>query len=144
MPLVERKVSVPGRCAQRSSRVTGSRLVRAILSRVVKSQSLDRAFSALSDPTRRDILERLGSGPATLTELAHPLNMTLPGVLKHVRVLEGAPLVTTQRIGRTRECRLGPDGLDDASQWIATHRLRWERRLDRLEDFIEKTRRGAT
>jgi DNA-binding transcriptional ArsR family regulator len=111
---------------------------------VVKSQSLDRAFSALSDPTRRDILERLGSGPATLTELAHPLNMTLPGVLKHVRVLEGAQLVTTQRIGRTRECRLGPDGLDDASQWIATHRLRWERRLDRLEDFIEKTRRGAT
>jgi DNA-binding transcriptional ArsR family regulator len=111
---------------------------------VVKSQSLDRAFSALSDPTRRDILERLGRGPATLTELAHPLKMTLPGVLKHVRVLEGAQLVTTQRIGRTRECRLGPDGLDDASQWIATHRLRWERRLDRLEGFIEKTRRGAT
>jgi DNA-binding transcriptional ArsR family regulator len=123
--------------------VTGSRLVRAILDRVVKSQSLDRAFSALSDPTRRDILERLGSGPATLTELAHPLNMTLPGVLKHVRVLEGAHLVTTQRIGRTRECRLGPDGLDDASQWIATYRLWWERRLDRLEGFIEKTRRGA-
>jgi DNA-binding transcriptional ArsR family regulator len=110
---------------------------------VVRSQSLDRTLSALSDPTRRDILERLGSGPATLTELAHPLNMTLPGVLKHVRVLEGARLVTTQRIGRTRECRLGPDGLDDAAQWIATYRLRWERRLDRLEGVIEKTRRGA-
>jgi DNA-binding transcriptional ArsR family regulator len=70
--------------------------------------------------------------------------MTLPGVLKHVRVLEGARLVTTQRNGRTRECRLGPERLDDASQWIATYRLRWERRLDRLEDRIERTGRGAT
>lgn len=115
----------------------------AILNRVVKSQSLDRTFSALSDPTRRDILERLGSGPATLTELAHPLNMTLPGVLKHVRVLEGVQLVTTERTGRTRECRLGPKHLDDASQWIAIYQRRWERRLDRLEGLIDKTR-GAT
>jgi DNA-binding transcriptional ArsR family regulator len=111
---------------------------------VVKSQPLDRTFSALSDPTRRDILERLGSGPATLTDLAHPLNMTLPGVLKHVRVLERAQLVTTQRNGRTRECRLGPKRLDDASHWIAMYQRRWERRLDRLEGFIEGTRRGAT
>jgi DNA-binding transcriptional ArsR family regulator len=110
---------------------------------VVNSQSLNRTFSALSDPTRRDILERLGSGPVTLTELAHPLNMSLPGVLKHVRVLEGAELVTTQRIGRTRECRLGPEGLDGASQWIAMYQRRWERRLDRLEGFIERTRGGA-
>jgi DNA-binding transcriptional ArsR family regulator len=105
---------------------------------------LDRTFSALSDPTRRDILERLGSGPATLTELAHPLDMTLPGVLKHVRVLERAQLVTTRRNGRTRECRLGPKHLDDASQWIATYQRRWESRLDRLEGFIERTRGGAT
>jgi DNA-binding transcriptional ArsR family regulator len=110
---------------------------------MVKSRPLDRTFSALSDPTRRDILERLGRGPATLSELAHPLDMSLPGVLKHVRVLEGAQLVTTERNGRTRECRLGPEALDDASQWIATYRLRWERRLDRLEGFIEKTRGGA-
>jgi DNA-binding transcriptional ArsR family regulator len=110
---------------------------------VVKSHSLDRAFSALSDPTRRDILERLGSGPTSLTELAHPLNMTLPGVLKHVRVLERAQLVTTERVGRKRECRLGPQHLDDASQWIAMYQRRWERRLDRLEGFIEKTRGGA-
>jgi DNA-binding transcriptional ArsR family regulator len=111
---------------------------------VVKSQRLDRTFFALSDPTRRDILERLGSGPATLTDLAQPLNMTLPGVLKHVRVLERAQLVTTQRNGRTRECRLGPKHLDDASQWIAMYQRRWERRLDRLEGFIERTRGGAT
>jgi DNA-binding transcriptional ArsR family regulator len=111
---------------------------------VVKSESLDRTFSALSDPTRRAILERLGRGPATLSELAHPLDISLPGVLKHVRVLERAELVTTARSGRTRECRLGPDRLDDASQWIAMYRLRWERRLDRLEGFIERTRGRAT
>ena len=110
---------------------------------MVKSQLLDRTFSALSDPTRRDILERLGSGPASLTELAHPLNMTLPGVLKHVRVLERAQLVTTERNGRTRECRLGPKHLDEASRWIDMYQRRWERRLDRLEGFIEKARGGA-
>ena len=116
----------------------------ATLNHVVKSRPLDRTFSALSDPTRRDILERLGGGPATLSELADPLDMSLPGVLKHVRVLEGAQLVTTERNGRTRECRLGTEHLDDASQWIAMYRLRWERRLDRLEGLIEKSRGGAT
>jgi hypothetical protein len=70
--------------------------------------------------------------------------MTLPGVLKHVRVLEGAQLLTTETNGRTRGSRLGPEHLDDASQWIAMYQRRWERRLDRLEDFIEKTRGGAT
>jgi DNA-binding transcriptional ArsR family regulator len=110
---------------------------------VVKSSALDRTFSALSDPTRRDILERLGRGPATLSELAGPLDMSLPGVLKHVRVLERAQLVSTERNGRTRECRLGPEQLDDASEWIAMYRLRWERRLDRLESFIERTTGGA-
>jgi DNA-binding transcriptional ArsR family regulator len=118
--------------------------ITVILNRVVKSRQLDRTFSALSDPTRRDILERLGHGPATLSELAHPLDMSLPGVLKHVRVLESARLVTTQRNGRTRECRLGPEHLDDASQWIAMYRRHWEGRLDRLEGFIEKASAQAT
>ncbi len=129
------------------SRFRGAELVGSIpatLNLMVKSRPLDRAFSALADPTRRDILERLGRGPATLTELADPLDISLPGVLKHVRVLEGARLVTTERNGRTRECRLGPERLDDASQWIATHRLRWERRLDRLEGYIEGTEGGAS
>ena len=111
---------------------------------MVKFNPLDRTFSALSDPTRRDILERLGRGPATLSELAHPLDMSLPGVLKHVRVLEGAQLITTERNGRTRECRLGPEHLDDASRWIAVYRLHWERRLDRLEGLIEKSSGGST
>jgi DNA-binding transcriptional ArsR family regulator len=110
---------------------------------VVKPHALDQTFSALSDPTRRQILERLGGGPATLSELAHPLDMSLPGVLKHVRVLERARLVTTERNGRTRECRLGPERLDDASEWIALYRHRWERRLDRLEGFIDRTTGGG-
>jgi DNA-binding transcriptional ArsR family regulator len=109
---------------------------------VVKSRPLDRTFSALSDQTRRDILERLGRGPATLSELANPFAMSLPGVLKHVRILEEAQLVTTEKSGRKRECRLGPEHLDGASQWIATYRGQWERRLDRLEDYIENKTGG--
>jgi DNA-binding transcriptional ArsR family regulator len=111
---------------------------------MVKSRPLDRTFAALADPTRRDILERLGQGPATLSELAHPYEMTLPGVLKHVRILEEARLVTTERIGRNRECRLGPDHLDDATQWIELYRRRWERRLDRFEMYLEKQKGKGT
>jgi len=105
---------------------------------MVKSRPLDRTFAALADPTRRDILERLGRGPATLGELAEPFEMTMPGVLKHVRILEEARLVTTERVGRTRECRLGPEQLDDAAQWINAYRRSWERRLDRFERYLER------
>jgi DNA-binding transcriptional ArsR family regulator len=107
---------------------------------MVQSQTLDRTFSALSDPTRRDILERLSAGPASVTELARPYGISLPGVLKHVRILEDAQLVTTEKLGRTRECRLGPDQMDEATRWIETCRERWERRLDRLEAYIERER----
>jgi DNA-binding transcriptional ArsR family regulator len=107
---------------------------------MVKSPPLDRTFSALSDQTRRDILERLGHGPATLSELADPFEMTLPGVLKHVRILEQAQLVTTERVGRTRECRLGPEHLDGASEWIDAYRRVWDRRLDRFERHLERER----
>jgi len=110
---------------------------------MVKSQVLDRTFSALADPTRRDILERLGRGPASISELAQPLRISLPGLMKHVRILEEAELVETQKNGRTRECRLGAGQLDDASEWIDGHRQRWERRLDRLESYIAKTKKGA-
>jgi DNA-binding transcriptional ArsR family regulator len=105
---------------------------------MVKSQTLDRTFSALSDPRRRDILDRLSRGPASISELAHPFDISLPGVMKHVRVLEEAKLVTTEKRGRTRECRLGPEQMDDAARWIERHRDQWERRLDRLEAIIEK------
>jgi len=116
-----------------------------ILNLMVQYQeTLDRTFSALSDPTRRAILERLGRGPATIGELAEPFDMSLTGLKKHVRVLEEADLVTTEKVGRTRECRLGPGQLEDATRWIETHRRRWERRLDRLEGYIEKKRSGLT
>jgi DNA-binding transcriptional ArsR family regulator len=107
---------------------------------MVQSQTLDRTFSALSDPTRRDILERLTRGPASVSELARPTGISLPGVLKHVRILEEANLVTTEKRGRTRECRLGPEQMDDATRWIESYRRQWERRLDRLEAIIERTK----
>ena len=110
---------------------------------MVKSQSLDRTFSALSDPTRRDILERLQLGPASITDLARPSGISLPGMLKHVRILEEANLVTTEKRGRTRQCRLGPEQMDDVTEWIERHRQHWERRLDRLEALVEK-RKAAT
>jgi DNA-binding transcriptional ArsR family regulator len=108
---------------------------------MVKLQPLNRTFSALSDPTRREILERLALGPATISELAQPHGMSLAGLMKHVRVLEDARLVTTEKHGRARECRLGPEHLDDATQWIETYRRGWERRLDRLDGYLE--RKGA-
>jgi DNA-binding transcriptional ArsR family regulator len=100
--------------------------------------TLDHTFSALADPTRRDILERLGRGPATISELAEPYGMSLTGLKKHVRILEEADLVTTEKVGRTRECRLGREQLEDAAQWIEMYRSHWERRLDRLEAYLEK------
>ncbi|HWC32210.1 MAG TPA: metalloregulator ArsR/SmtB family transcription factor [Actinomycetota bacterium] len=105
-------------------------------------RALDATFSALSDPARRDILERLGRAPATISELAAPLGMTLTGTKKHVRVLEDAHLVITQKVGRSRYCRVTPGRLEDAADWIETNRRRWERRLDRLEAYIEQ-RKGA-
>lgn len=117
-----------------------------MVNQMVKSppQALDRTFSALSDPTRRAILERLGSGPATISELARPFGISLPGLMKHVRILERADLVTTEKHGRTRECRLGSEHLDDAAQWIQTYRSRWEGRLDRLESYLQKHKGGPT
>ena len=109
---------------------------------MVKSATLDRTFSALSDGTRREMLERLELGPASITELARRAGISLPGVLKHVRVLEEARLVTTEKKGRTRECRLGPDRMDHVARWVESHRSTWERRLDNLETVLEK-RKGA-
>jgi DNA-binding transcriptional ArsR family regulator len=107
---------------------------------MVQSQSLDRTFSALSDPTRRSILERLSAGPATISDLARPLAISLPGVMKHIRILEGIGLVMTEKKGRLRECRLGPADMTDVSTWIELQRHRWEGRLDRLEAIIERTK----
>jgi DNA-binding transcriptional ArsR family regulator len=105
---------------------------------MVKYSPLDRTFSALSDPTRREILDRLGRGPATVSELAQPFDISLPGLLKHVRILEQARLVITEKHGRTRQCRLESEQLDDAARWIETRRRHWEGRLDRLGSYIER------
>jgi DNA-binding transcriptional ArsR family regulator len=102
--------------------------------------TLDRTFFALSDPTRRGILERLARGPATIGELAAPLGLTLNGVKKHVGILEAVDLVVTAKVGRARECRLGPAQLEDATDWIAAYRRAWERRLDRFGAYVEEGR----
>lgn len=113
---------------------------------MVKYPALDRTFGALADPTRREIVERLAKGPASVSELARPSGMSMPGLLKHIRILEQAHLVTTEKQGRVRRCWLDPGQLDDAARWIQASRRRWERRLDRLDTYLERQteRDGAT
>jgi DNA-binding transcriptional ArsR family regulator len=103
-------------------------------------QQLDRTFAALSDPTRRGILERLGGGSATISELAEPFGISLTGMKKHVQVLEEAGLVRTEKIGRTRHCSLGTQDLDGVQRWIVGYRLMLEERLDRLGELLEQTK----
>jgi DNA-binding transcriptional ArsR family regulator len=103
------------------------------------SPTLDDTFFALSDPTRRGILERLGGGPATIGELARPFGLTLNGIKKHVGILERADLVVTEKVGRARECRLGPAGLAEVTEWIEGYRRAWEGRLDRFGRYVERT-----
>ena len=104
------------------------------------NETLDRTFFALSDPTRRSILERHGGGPATIGELAEPFGLTLNGVKKHVGILEEVDLVITAKVGRARECRLGPAHLEHATRWIDAYRRTWERRLDRFGVYVEQRR----
>jgi DNA-binding transcriptional ArsR family regulator len=99
---------------------------------------LDAAFAALSDTTRRGILERLGRGDASISDLAAKFEMTLTGMKKHVTVLEGAGLVTTAKVGRIRTCRLGPRRLEDETAWMNKHRRMLEARLDSLGEFLAR------
>jgi len=115
--------------------------VTSIVHRSVQhNQTLDRTFFALSDPTRRSILERLAAGPATIGELAEPFGLTLNGVRKHVGILERVDLVITAKVGRARECRLGPAQLENTTAWIESYRRAWERRLDRFGAYVEERR----
>jgi DNA-binding transcriptional ArsR family regulator len=100
---------------------------------------IDLVLGALADPTRRMIVERLGTGPSSMTELAAPLPMSLPAVMQHVRILERSGLVNTQKTGRVRTCHLRVDRLDSVERWIAMRRRTWERRLDRLEQALAST-----
>jgi DNA-binding transcriptional ArsR family regulator len=96
------------------------------------STAVDRAFAALADPTRRAVLERLRSGSATVSEVAEPFGMTLTGMKKHIRLLEEAQLVTTEKVGRVRRCSLAPDAFEGISAWL--------QRLDRFAQVVERTK----
>jgi len=98
--------------------------------------ALDRVFQALADPSRRIIVERLARGPASVSELAQPLTMSLPAVLQHLQVLEASGLVRSEKTGRVRTCRIQSAVLRTAETWIARRRAGWERRLDRLGDYL--------
>jgi DNA-binding transcriptional ArsR family regulator len=102
---------------------------------------LDTSFAALSDATRRGILEQLGRGDASITELAETFRMTLTGMKKHVGVLERAGLVTTRKIGRVRMCQLGPRRLEEETVWLARYRQRWDERFDELDKVVEELTR---
>jgi DNA-binding transcriptional ArsR family regulator len=95
-----------------------------------------RVFHALGDPTRRAIVEKLSYGPASVSSLASPLEITLAAVVQHLQVLEDSGLVRTQKVGRVRTCRMEPAGLSVVERWIANRRSMWERRLDRLGDLL--------
>ena len=104
------------------------------------TRRLDTVFGALSDPTRRGILERLGRRDASISELADGFSMTLTGIKKHVRILESAGLVATKKVGRVRRCTVGQGTLDLETAWIEKHRQMLEGRLDRLGEFLERTK----
>jgi len=96
----------------------------------------DRVFQALADPSRRVIVERLSHGSASVSELARPLPMSLPAVVQHLQVLETSGLVSSEKVGRVRTCRLEPAALQPVEQWVSARRSAWERRLDRLGDYL--------
>ena len=105
---------------------------------MVQYSQIDRTFAALADPTRRGILERLGRGNATITDLAEPYGISLTGMKKHVRVLEEAGLVTTEKVGRARMCSAGPRRLDDVREWMEVYRRMLDERLDRFGELLDR------
>jgi DNA-binding transcriptional ArsR family regulator len=105
-----------------------------------QSAPLDLMFQALADPARRVMVERLCSGPASVSDLAKPLDMTLSAVVQHLQVLEASGLVRSEKVGRVRTCQIEPKALRTAERWINERRMSWERRLDRLGAFLDETK----
>ena len=106
-----------------------------------KDHSIESTFNALSDPTRRAVVQALGSGPAAVSKLAKPFDMALPSFTQHLGVLESAGLIVSERKGRTRICSLNPRALREAEDWLATHRRQWEERFDRFEAHLESMKK---
>jgi DNA-binding transcriptional ArsR family regulator len=100
-------------------------------------QEVGRVFHALADPTRRAIVERLVQSPAPVKALAAPLAMSLPAVMQHLKVLEEAGVIVTEKVGRVRSCRIEPTALRDAERWLSGQRTAWERQLDQLDDYLK-------
>jgi DNA-binding transcriptional ArsR family regulator len=105
---------------------------------VYYSRQLDLTFSAISDPTRRDILSQLAQGEASIMELASPFSMTLPAISKHIRVLENAGLVKRTKRGRVNYCHLNAEPMREASKWLLYYQRFWDSKLDALEDFLDE------
>ncbi|MEQ8766948.1 MAG: metalloregulator ArsR/SmtB family transcription factor [Planctomycetota bacterium] len=101
-----------------------------------QAEPLDTVFQALANPTRRAVVERLGQGPAAVSELAAPFDMALPSFLQHLRMLEDCGLVISQKKGRVRTVRIAPQRFERAAAWLAEQRSVWEKRLDRLDDYL--------
>jgi DNA-binding transcriptional ArsR family regulator len=112
---------------------------RLILKYMLNNE-LDKTFAALADPARRAMVERLVIGPATVSELALPLPMSLPAVMLHLKVLEEAGLVTSRKQGRIRTCRIDPDRLSLAERWVSARRIMWEHSLDGLKAYLDETK----
>jgi DNA-binding transcriptional ArsR family regulator len=106
------------------------------------SPRLDDIFQALADPTRRAVVQRLGRGPASVSELAEPFDMALPSFMKHIRFLEASGWIRTRKEGRVRTCTIEGKPLAAATAWLADQRALWEGRTDRLEQFVTTTRKG--
>jgi len=105
------------------------------------TRRLDASFAALSDATRRGVLEQLGRADASISDLADKFHMTLAGMMKHVGILEEAELVTTEKIGRVRTCKLGAHRLEEETAWLERHRQLWDSRFDELDKVVEQLKR---
>jgi len=116
--------------------LTSPELVPILKHMLNQSPSLDLVFQALADPTRRAMVERLVRGPASVSALAEPLRMSLPAVMQHLQVLEASGLVRSEKVGRVRTCQVVPSTLRTAEEWIGERRTLWERRLDRLGEYL--------
>src|SRR5215213_2986070 len=123
-------------------------ILKSMLNQRAEGDRVDRVFHALADPNRRFIVERLSLGPATVSELAQPLPMSLSAVVQHLHVLQGSGLVRSEKVGRVRTCRIEPVALRPVERWISARRTSWELRLDRLGKYLaegpDEPREGGT